>query len=244
MANWYAHINGNNEGPMSEADLRAKVAAGKVTPTHLVWCEGWPQWKPLSQSGLVAPVVPLRKTAAASTAAGPQQTQTGANDLDTGAFGGFWIRVLANMVDNIILFVPNTIIGVVLQLTLGKTEGMIVSMVWNMAAGIAYYVVLQARMEGSLGKKVFGLALVDKNLDPLTSNAAARRYVMLVLGTIPFGAGAIAAGLHPRKQGWHDRFAGSFVVKRSALATARACRTPSDRLASGHADQLGIKRAA
>ena len=165
-----------------------------------------------------------------------------AQELSPGSFGGFWIRFAANVTDSIVLFIPNTIIGVGLNIALGQTEGTLLSMAWNMCTTMAYFSVLQARMEGSLGKKIFGLTLVDEHLQPLSPAAASRRYVMLVLGTLPLGAGAIAAGLHPRKQGWHDRFAGSFVVKRSAMDAARACRTPADRLASEHADQQ--RRAA
>jgi uncharacterized RDD family membrane protein YckC len=260
-ASWYAHINGKNIGPLSEADLKAKAAAGQVTATHLVWREGWPRWKPLATSGLLAPVLPFRSIenrdfAGQSTPTSGSQvskTETSqprdthgptAHDLGLDSFGGFWIRLLANATDNVILFIPNTIVGVIMNLSLGQAQGTMLSMLWNTMTTLLYFSVLQARMEGSLGKKIFGLTLVDQNLQPLSNTAASRRYVMLVLGTIPFGAGAIAAGLHARKQGWHDRYAGSFVVKRSALEAARACSAPIDRIASGHADQLGKQRAA
>lgn len=222
---WFVHINGNNEGPMGEADLKAKVQRGEVAATHLVWREGWPQWRPLSAAGLITET-PLR-----------------AVDLTPASFGGFWIRLVANVVDNVVLFVPNTIVSVILSISLGQAHGMMLSFIWNAGTTMVYFSVLQARMEGSLGKKIFGLTLVDENLRPLTPAVASRRYVMLMLGTLPLFAGAIAAGMHPRKQGWHDRFAGSFVVKRSALDAARACRATTGHLPSGLASDDG-RRAA
>jgi uncharacterized RDD family membrane protein YckC len=270
-AQWFAHINGSNAGPLTEAELKAKIEQGVVTATHLVWQPGWAQWKTARAAGLMphlalvpssAPLplpssAPRNFTGPSTRTSGsevppsrtsqnpratPDLASTRAQDLGADSFGGFWVRFAANVTDNIVLLIPNTIIGVAFNLTMGQTEGTLLSMVFNACTTMAYFSVLQARMEGSLGKKLFGLTLVDEHMQPLSPAAASRRYVMLVLGTLPLGAGAIAAAFHPHKQGWHDRYAGSFVVKRSALDAARACRSPADRLASEHADHQ--RRAA
>jgi len=48
---WYAGIDGQPTGPMSEEDLAGKLAAGVVTGETLVWREGLDGWKPLSAIG-------------------------------------------------------------------------------------------------------------------------------------------------------------------------------------------------
>ena len=49
-------------GPFTEAEVRAELAAGTVTPDSLVWWDGLPEWKALSQTPIgaapaAAPVV-------------------------------------------------------------------------------------------------------------------------------------------------------------------------------------------
>lgn len=59
MAQWFHGENGQQIGPVDEAQLREAIAAGRVGPMTLVWREGMPNWLPLVQvpelSGLPAP---------------------------------------------------------------------------------------------------------------------------------------------------------------------------------------------
>jgi len=47
--NWYYSKNGQQVGPVSDFDIQAKAKSGEILPTDLVWKEGMPDWKPLSQ---------------------------------------------------------------------------------------------------------------------------------------------------------------------------------------------------
>ena len=49
MASWFAAINGQQYGPVTLDVLQQWVREGRVGPAHLVWCEGWADWKPSSQ---------------------------------------------------------------------------------------------------------------------------------------------------------------------------------------------------
>lgn len=53
-------------GPFTEAEVRAELTAGSITPDTLVWWDGLPEWKALSQTPLVTP-----PAAAAAVAAAP-----------------------------------------------------------------------------------------------------------------------------------------------------------------------------
>lgn len=48
MALWYYGSNGNQHGPVEEAELRAMIAAGSVGPQTLVWRDGMADWRPMS----------------------------------------------------------------------------------------------------------------------------------------------------------------------------------------------------
>lgn len=42
---WYVARNGQQQGPLPEAELLRRHAAGEIAPTDLVWCAGWPNWR-------------------------------------------------------------------------------------------------------------------------------------------------------------------------------------------------------
>jgi len=46
---WYYSKNGTQLGPVEQHELLAKIAAGEVTPSDLVWREGLPDWVPCGQ---------------------------------------------------------------------------------------------------------------------------------------------------------------------------------------------------
>jgi len=43
---WYAHINGENRGPLTTASLMSSVNSGQVAPDTLVWRAGFDDWRP------------------------------------------------------------------------------------------------------------------------------------------------------------------------------------------------------
>ena len=46
---WYYSKQGTQLGPISEEELSAKAKSGEVAGSDLIWKEGMPDWKPLSQ---------------------------------------------------------------------------------------------------------------------------------------------------------------------------------------------------
>lgn len=48
--NWYYAIGDQRQGPISDAELDALIAAGTVTPQTLVWREGMSDWQPLKDA--------------------------------------------------------------------------------------------------------------------------------------------------------------------------------------------------
>jgi uncharacterized RDD family membrane protein YckC len=153
---------------------------------------------------------------------------------------GFWIRFAAYLIDTVILWVP---LGVLLAFTLGSVlpdlhctlvygpDGRTVQNVHcgNLAAlnglwafdGVSiavpalYFIVLWGWLGRSLGQMLLGMHIVDAATGARISMARAiLRYVMFFVSSIPFALGLMWAGWDPRKQGWHDMAAGTFVVRR------------------------------
>jgi hypothetical protein len=49
MAQWYFGENGQQAGPVGDAEFSALIAAQRITPATLVWHDGMREWVPLSQ---------------------------------------------------------------------------------------------------------------------------------------------------------------------------------------------------
>jgi uncharacterized protein (TIGR00266 family) len=51
MSSWFLGINGQQQGPFSDADVRAKVAAGTVSVDVLAWRDGMASWVAVGKIG-------------------------------------------------------------------------------------------------------------------------------------------------------------------------------------------------
>jgi hypothetical protein len=69
----YIHRNNEQLGPFTEAEVRAQLASGAISPQDHVWWQGQANWMQLSQSPLLAPGF----TAPPGTAAAPSVNATG-----------------------------------------------------------------------------------------------------------------------------------------------------------------------
>jgi uncharacterized RDD family membrane protein YckC len=85
-------------------------------------------------------------------------------------------------------------------------------------AGFVYFSLFQGWFKGSIGKHVMGLTLVDaQNFEQISIGQSVGRYCMSFFSTVCLFAGYFAVGFSEKKQAWHDRAAGTVVVKKSCL---------------------------
>ncbi|EIQ01711.1 putative membrane protein [Opitutaceae bacterium TAV1] len=68
---WYYSHNGQQAGPVPQADFDNLVHSGVITPSTLVWREGMSEWRPASEVGVsaAAPPIPLPAAGNPSVAA-------------------------------------------------------------------------------------------------------------------------------------------------------------------------------
>ncbi|MEA2672707.1 MAG: hypothetical protein QOG45_2927 [Chloroflexota bacterium] len=136
------------------------------------------------------------------------------------AYAGFWIRAVAYLIDSAILF------AVLFVLSLGtggftRTDPATGLPVANgslqalaVVIGVAYVVGFWSTRSATPGQMALGLRIVRaENGAPLDVSKALIRYVGYIISAIPFGLGLIWAAFDPRKQGWHDKIASTFVVR-------------------------------
>ena len=128
----------------------------------------------------------------------------------TGEKIGFLTRTLAFIVDSILLGVVNGILTAVLfEGDLGRGQGL------GTILGLAYYVYFWSSAGGgqTLGMKALAIKVVRTDGTALSVTAAIIRYVGLIVAFLCLFIGVIWVAFDANKQGWHDKIAGTYVVK-------------------------------
>jgi uncharacterized RDD family membrane protein YckC len=152
---------------------------------------------------------------------------------DTVEYAGFWIRVGAHIVDSIlfmliaypILYAVYGWAGLDYFSTNMRTTGFVdILLTWILpaVAVIWFWVARQA----TPGKMLLSLRVVDaKTGGSLSVGQSIARYLGYFVSVIPFCLGLIWVAFDSKKQGWHDKIAGTVVV-RSKNAGTEAVRFP------------------
>jgi uncharacterized RDD family membrane protein YckC len=135
-------------------------------------------------------------------------------------YAGFWVRVGASFIDTVLLLM------VTMPLLLyvygwdyfdpertGPFAGpfdFVVSWLLPAVAIVAFWIYRSA----TPGKMMLSLKVVDAGTgQPLRAGQAILRYAGYFVSTIPLCLGLIWVAFDPRKQGWHDKIAGTVVVR-------------------------------
>jgi uncharacterized RDD family membrane protein YckC len=120
-------------------------------------------------------------------------------------FGGFWIRVVAYIIDAIILGVVQVVLRSAMG-TSGQALGSLLS--------IIYLIGMWGTTGQTIGMMVFGLRIV-KNADgsKITYGDAILRFIGLIVSFLVIFIGVIWVAFDARKRGWHDMIAGTVVIK-------------------------------
>ena len=136
-------------------------------------------------------------------------------------YAGFWIRVGASLIDTALLlcitfplliaiygwsYFDATQTGFI-----AGTADFLLSYVLPAVAIIVFWMYRQA----TPGKMMLKLKVVDaKTGGPLTVGQAIIRYLGYFVSTIPLCIGLVWVGIDARKQGWHDKMAGTVVIRK------------------------------
>lgn len=133
-------------------------------------------------------------------------------------YAGLWIRTAAVLIDTLVLVVITLPLLVAVygiadlhpsRIDLAGLADTLLSWGVPIVFTIAFWLYKQA----TPGKMAVGIKVVDaKTGNAMSFGQAIGRYVGYFISTIPLGLGFIWAAFDPRKQGWHDKLAGTVVV--------------------------------
>jgi len=106
------------------------------------------------------------------------------------------------------------------SILLGIVTGIIVALVGNIGSiggfliGVAYQWYFLTQNKGQTpGKVLIGIRVVKTNGNPLTASDVAIRYIGYYINTFFIFIGWLWAIWDDNHQGWHDKLAGTYVVK-------------------------------
>lgn len=132
-------------------------------------------------------------------------------------YGGFWIRVVAALIDGIVLTIFFAVIGAVSGLDFFSSDPEhfdFRASAIQIAINWLYEALLTSSERGAtLGKMAVGLRIVTEQGARLSFLRATGRYFAKYVSALILGIGFLMVAFTDRKRGLHDMIAGTLVIK-------------------------------
>jgi uncharacterized RDD family membrane protein YckC len=126
--------------------------------------------------------------------------------LSGGETAGFVERLIAYIIDVVILIIPLLIISLLFPFELYVIAAIVI--------GVAYYVYFWTSSGATPGKMVMGLKVVRADSGELVDpGTAILRYVGYIVSGLVLYLGFLWIIWDPNKEGWHDKIAKTRVIK-------------------------------
>ena len=133
------------------------------------------------------------------------------------AYGGFWIRLVAYIIDAILLGILGGVLASIFGIPLMQTDWEHYDPTLNLvsfAIGWLYFALLESSERGAtVGKMAMGLRVVTSDFQRLSFMNATGRYFAKILSAIILGIGFLMIAFTDRKRGLHDMIADTLVIK-------------------------------
>ena len=139
-----------------------------------------------------------------------------------GGPAGFWIRLVAFIIDAIVLALVQALLADRLGISAGDIdhlpwqEGLLrilPELVFGSALTAVYAMIMVGTWGGTLGKLIFGLRVVrHSDGGKVPYGLALGRSLAEFMSLIPIGLGYVWIALSPSKRGWHDYLCDTRVV--------------------------------
>lgn len=137
-------------------------------------------------------------------------------------YGGFLRRLSAFLIDNLLIqaaaFLVETIgmlaVGSDSELPGGGMDTLLNSCSMTVIVMyIFYFIYFHAAAGQTIGKRMLGMKVVRTTGEPISAGTAFLRGVGYILSGLFFCLGFLWIAFDGRKQGWHDKIAGTLVVR-------------------------------
>lgn len=146
-----------------------------------------------------------------------EETNTQTNPSGAYHYAGFWIRLLAMIIDSIILGVIGYFLFGSEVTQVDMTNGPNVNISyngWNSLVPLLYTFIFWVWISATPGKYICGIKIIEADGKKLSWQKAILRLVGYLVSSLGLLLGFLWIGFNQKKRGWHDMIAGTYVVKR------------------------------
>ncbi|MDP6968284.1 MAG: RDD family protein [Gammaproteobacteria bacterium] len=133
-------------------------------------------------------------------------------------YAGFWLRLAAQFIDILVMLIIFIMpLGFIYGTDYWLGEQLIYGF-WHVILGYVVPVLATIwfwlRYMATPGKMLTKIKVVDAETgNKITIGQAVLRYFAYIPAILPLGLGFLWVGIDKRKQGWHDKLAGTAVVR-------------------------------
>lgn len=150
--------------------------------------------------------------------------------MATQIYGGFWRRFFAFMLDNLIIYLLSLTVFLIGMFALGAstvlpdlgtgwgrmlTAAFRIAILFNILClfmCMIYFTYFIGICGRTPGKMVFGLKVIRENGEAPGFGTAFLRWIGYFISSLPLNLGYIWIALDSKKQGFHDKLAGTVVI--------------------------------
>ena len=196
---------------MSRTEVQDRIDSREFSHNDLVWHEGLKQWAALSAlSAFVLEKIP------------PPITKIDGGGVPTPAhFAGFWLRLIALLIDWFVCVVPAFAIGYVCGLVMynqGATSKEGIEAMGNVLGVLVWWLYFASMesclLQGTLRKLALGIKVTDMGGGRISFSRVTGRHFAKIVSAIILCIGFLMAAFTEKKQTLHDMMAGCLVIRR------------------------------
>ena len=146
-------------------------------------------------------------------------------------YAGFWLRLVAAVIDGIIMtlitLIPAFIVGYMIGESMAgtapvyeieATAGAVGNLIGFVVGWLYYTLMESSKHQATFGKKILGIRVVDLNGGRIGFGKANGRYFGKLLSVLTLFIGHFMMGWTKKKQALYDKMAGCLVVRNSSPA--------------------------
>lgn len=256
---WYYVVSGQRQGPIDPSEFEQLVRDGMINGDTLVWHEGLTAWQPYASvaptaAGLGTGAAGAPEETEVCAVSGKrypkremiqfqgkwvsgehrdaffQRMREGVTQPGNFSYGNFGRRLVAKILDGIILGVTGAVVNMGLAAVLYGSANYLrpdttqiemttlvlfqgISMLANTAIGLAYVVFFLRRFNATPGKMALSLQVVRPDGSKLSVGRIIGRYFAELLSGMILLIGYIMAAFDEERRTLHDRICDTRVIK-------------------------------
>lgn len=233
---WYYANDGQRQGPVAEDEFARLVGAGEIRPETLVWRAGMATWRPYADIAQPPPMAAAGTAPAPAGMAPAPDASGGPTTLRPGVaiqgYGGFWRRLLAKLIDGLLVNVASWVVLVPIYFTSLGRAGLLnpgaqpspeqmmallglqaISMAVTILIGLTYSVLFIRKFAATPGKLALGLRIYRADSQPLSIPRIIARYFAEWVSGVLLLIGYLIVAFDAEKRALHDHMVDTRVVR-------------------------------